>query len=1237
MIPRISTLLRWFGFAASLAVLGSAALLYQFERSGTLRDKLRDALATELGLELAIEQAELDWFGPGITLRGVTLPGAAQPLVLREVEVTLEFEDGGLRPARIDVRGGRVDLSSELLERWETALARRGTSGASAAGAQPHVPVLVVEGLRCDWLHPTWGRLALGDVDLLFRAAEDGVPRIEGRIQLAFADVDAASVPQMFLSGERDAEGRIRLAASCDGVPVDSDVIPAASTAGPARNWKPSARLSLELEARFQLDESAPSSGRLRLRAADGSLVLPTSPVPLADVRVNVEALCAAPSLAGLLDPASWRSTAHVAARWDEHEASLWALFGANAGAGLSARAWLHAPTLPMARELARATGYGDELEELWRVTDPIGTVDALVGARWPLATSVSDSETALRPELVADVDLGGTVSLCYAGVADAQGVRDGFPMRVERTEGRVLALHDASLSRPSRLGLVGVRGAHSGGSRDERPGFADGLVQFDLASEAPAWLDLRVGGHGIPVGPDLEHGLLGLSGADFIFPAFSPAGGLASVVTRLHMQGASAPSCHLVVEVEDVSAKWDGLPLPLVEVGGRVEFSWDPRRLAATTLDLEARSLQGAEVFVRGRLQNLPSPVDAPRSLEVIEVDAHGIGLRGSDRTALAENLPEVETVLGSLNTTGHADARFRMAGVGRDGGRRTWRAEVWPRQGAEVQPEAFRVRINELRGRVLLDGELSLSAESERAPRNAARGRVAPLVGRWVAGGTVAALAEIPAEGDASIELHAAALDLAHPALGGALAEARSSGVGGFAGPGLASLNVTGRVDFHGDFVLPEAAPRALESLYRVYLRENDVRTAAELGRLDLAALDGTLEQSGSGDLLGSELRARLAGTPLTLRDARFGSREGRFRLETSLEALKLPIDREHLAPFLDEASVASLLDDLAWRGELDIRGARLELETGADGVGEAVLRGSIEPRAMSIDLGLPIEVETGLVTIDEFAFGPAGVRVHASVSNLHGKVSDRELERASMRLAYEGGRLQVIGLSARLENGRVDSLPAAGGERPFFALELAAPYRFELAGAVSDVELEGLLRGVFESDFASRGTLDAQLELSGDLERLGGVSGRGELEIDNSVLWSIPVVRDLLAGLKVGTGSVFERIESDLAIANGAVKFQSLRIESPLLSLDGDGTLDLDGGLDFDLEVQYRMLDWLGFVNRVIYWVQSSLVRVAIRGDMARPRVEIEGALGRGSDKRRGPRDLPLPPLSPLPARF
>ena len=154
MSSRGATFLRWSGFAASLAVLGGAALLVRFEHSGGLRDEVRRALARELGLELEIERAELDWFGPGLTLHGVSLAGAAEAFALREVELALEVADGGIRPARIDVRGGRLELSSELLELWESALARRSGAAASKSSAVPHVPVLVVESLRCDWLHP---------------------------------------------------------------------------------------------------------------------------------------------------------------------------------------------------------------------------------------------------------------------------------------------------------------------------------------------------------------------------------------------------------------------------------------------------------------------------------------------------------------------------------------------------------------------------------------------------------------------------------------------------------------------------------------------------------------------------------------------------------------------------------------------------------------------------------------------------------------------------------------------------------------------------------------------------------------------------------------------------------------------------------------------------------------------------------------------------------------------------
>jgi hypothetical protein len=41
-----------------------------------------------------------------------------------------------------------------------------------------------------------------------------------------------------------------------------------------------------------------------------------------------------------------------------------------------------------------------------------------------------------------------------------------------------------------------------------------------------------------------------------------------------------------------------------------------------------------------------------------------------------------------------------------------------------------------------------------------------------------------------------------------------------------------------------------------------------------------------------------------------------------------------------------------------------------------------------------------------------------------------------------------------------------------------------------------------------------------------------------------------------------------------------------------------------------VRYALLDQLGWINQLFYWIQNNIVRIAVRGDMARPRIEIEG---------------------------
>jgi hypothetical protein len=88
-----------------------------------------------------------------------------------------------------------------------------------------------------------------------------------------------------------------------------------------------------------------------------------------------------------------------------------------------------------------------------------------------------------------------------------------------------------------------------------------------------------------------------------------------------------------------------------------------------------------------------------------------------------------------------------------------------------------------------------------------------------------------------------------------------------------------------------------------------------------------------------------------------------------------------------------------------------------------------------------------------------------------------------------------------------------------------------------------------------------------------------------------------------------------------------------------LVGDGTVELTGDVSSDLQVRYSLVDKLGPLNRIVYWLNNSLWRVAIRGDMGRPVVLVRNSLfelvfGFDGDV---PRSLPLPGWRPLPARF
>jgi hypothetical protein len=106
---------------------------------------------------------------------------------------------------------------------------------------------------------------------------------------------------------------------------------------------------------------------------------------------------------------------------------------------------------------------------------------------------------------------------------------------------------------------------------------------------------------------------------------------------------------------------------------------------------------------------------------------------------------------------------------------------------------------------------------------------------------------------------------------------------------------------------------------------------------------------------------------------------------------------------------------------------------------------------------------------------------------------------------------------------------------------------------------------------------------------------------------------------------------------AVDQGKISMDHIRLKSDLLSLVGSGTLGMDGSLGHNLEVNYSLLDRLGPITRVLYYIQSSLLRISVLGNLDRPEVVVKGLFSQFFPPTTEGQKLPLPPYSKRPRRF
>ena len=309
-----------------------------------------------------------------------------------------------------------------------------------------------------------------------------------------------------------------------------------------------------------------------------------------------------------------------------------------------------------------------------------------------------------------------------------------------------------------------------------------------------------------------------------------------------------------------------------------------------------------------------------------------------------------------------------------------------------------------------------------------------------------------------------------------------------------------------------------------------------------------------------------------------------------DTRLEAARAELDglTVHEVRATVDGAFSELAVDVRMAG-LGLRDAQLE---------DATLAGRLRA-------GPPLEIRDG-----ELRAGTARFRQHAG-RDLHAgfQLLPHELEIAELRLEAFGGRVR--------QRGRV---------------ALGAPPELDFEIELEDVDLRALAGGVGEGE-PVRTQARARISgaWTGEENWLAPLAGSGELRSSGGTLAGATITRaisDALRAAVPGAGNgepradtrraaVLEKATASLAIEEGRIRSENLRVETSDYRLKGRGSLGHDGSLDVRSEVTLSsagvdgVLAWLPVGPSARKSLRMPAIPVRITGSAGQPTARADVA--------------------------
>lgn len=819
---------------------------------------------------------------------------------------------------------------------------------------------------------------------------------------------------------------------------------------------------------------------------------------------------------------------------------------------------------------VAEARSLDPDLAEVLDALEPRGQ------ARLRFATTWSPPS---RPSYLLQADLVDLVAV-FRGFPEEDGDRPSFPYPVRGLRGGVVAADGEILA--AAAGKMGDGRLEAEAAIGPGGGAAGSLAADIAVADLP--LDARVtaAAAGTPQLQEIWRTL-----------AASGGGRASATVTVRRQAGSEDAAVRIAVHGAGAELRPSFLPVPVLAQEFRA--IWEPgyARFAGTLQCL------GGSATARGEVR-ATSASAAP--LRWLDIAAEDLAPSADERRVLAHIL---SLPAGADDCTLEGQGKFRLS------------LRQTTNQGTQVllQWEGLRSRLSwrdvaaaDVRGA----GTLALEGSRWCA--------AAPRVEGSAGGGRIAASAVFPGGPGASPTFFLAGWDLTPAA----------EWIAAFLGPAAQELRLSGRADLRAQ-IQPGGGAALLAAAELAPLRLQ--RAAEAPGEED--ALAGHLEVVGP-EVRSPLLRFQSAAGSTELRDACLRVEAGAVRASATLaggEGLRLG---PRFAALVSPSAWAAI-ERIGLSGRVRADGLRVDLERAAGGTLRFEAAGTLELANMALASSPELHGGSGIVEVADFSWkGPDSYQGRMALRGGRGLVEGIPVRSASGEIQVTPAEVTVHRFEAEVLGGAVRSFGNGPGGAPEDALlRLGLTPQAPVAGVLYFDELSlSRMRDELRLGGSLSGRLFGRVEFRSSSSSPLDYTARGSIEVRDGVLGTVPVLATLWKAVDVDppqfrSGRVDFHVHPERN--PGTIRVDRLALEHPVLSVEGEGWIDLDGYLRMKATV--RTFSLLGRVPgfRDLF---DLLVEHNVFGPMERPEVSqraLQKTVGGAPQRRPFPLWTPRIPQS------